>query len=802
MVKLVTGGGSDLSPDMQKIVAKLKQLLKGGKTLNIGIDELKKKAGVFNVKNATVSAYINRKKKAGEFKNLTIKRFGGGLDKEVGKSQYDPDYKNNKKFRDFYEETYNKTGKNPWSNAGATLKTNSYNAFLRNKDKLNVKGFILSETQMAEKLGVSPNTLRTYNTPSRQNLDSTTSDWIKDNIKKIRTIKDGKSVNLYKDLTQTELNKWTSLQDSPQISTKLVNNIKEYDKIFRDQIKDNKKLPDIGEVIQKTSMKTPSVIANTEALYSRLLRGEKFRRDVDIARDVVLGKNIINELSTNSSTNPRRTAFYQLALDNVNKAYPGQSGDLGKFKRNFRDQLKKELGLKKGQTVPFSINEVISLSAGESRGVQPFSVFVDAVETNINKNELKNYQGAFSKKLAKVQNLLSGSKPNKLEAENIALSLDSDRNTLVNRLTKKGFTKAQINQLNLPDIKVGTDVLETYKAEDLARYKKSGVDIEKFAKDKGYYIDAKKAKPYFDVSAQSFKNTLLKAARTNEGNVCQIFRAEGGRIGFAAGSSCVKQMEFAFDSDPVKLSQDINKLPYEEGPINKVKSVATKFLQSPMLRGAGKYGAIAAGGAVAAGFVKEFMNDDPTTYLSNEEQQKNLLIDMVTGSLDDTPEQSPAIGDAYLPALGATTVAGTAAVAPSTIEAARSGALGAKKSGITKTALKTLGRGLSATQTPLGLLATEPLYLAEQVQQGDSLGEIATNPFNYMGAAFAGPATEFATKGLNPTIAKTMRLGISPTVLKTVSRRFGLPGLALSMGISGYEMFDDYRNKRGMFSEE
>ena len=153
------------------------------------------------------------------------------------------------------------------------------------------------------------------------------------------------------------------------------------------------------------------------------------------------------------------------------------------------------------------------------------------------------------------------------------------------------------------------------------------------------------------------------------------------------------------------------------------------------------------------------MNDDPTTYLSNEEQQKNLLIDMVTGSLDDTPEQSPAIGDAYLPALGATTVAGTAAVAPSTIEAARSGALGAKKSGITKTALKTLGRGLSATQTPLGLLATEPLYLAEQVQQGDSLTDIATNPFNYMGAAFAGPATEFATKGLNPTIAKTMRLG-------------------------------------------
>ena len=119
-----------------------------------------------------------------------------------------------------------------------------------------------------------------------------------------------------------------------------------------------------------------------------------------------------------------------------------------------------------------------------------------------------------------------------------------------------------------------------------------------------------------------------------------------------------------------------------------------------------------------------------------------------------------------------------------------------------KTALKTLGRGLATLGTPAGLLATEPLFIAGQIQQGDSLTDIATNPANYLGAAFAGPVTEFATKGLSPTIAKTMRLGISPSVLKTVSRRFGLPGLALSAGISGYELFDDYRNQRGMFSNE
>ena len=57
------------------------------------------------------------------------------------------------------------------------------------------------------------------------------------------------------------------------------------------------------------------------------------------------------------------------------------------------------------------------------------------------------------------------------------------------------------------------------------------------------------------------------------------------------------------------------------------------------------------------------MNDDPTTYLSNEDQQKkNMLIDMVTGQLDDTPVEEAPIGDAYLPTLGAVTVAGTAAL--------------------------------------------------------------------------------------------------------------------------------------------
>ena len=765
-------GGSVLSPGMQKIVDKLKQLLADGKKLDISIDELKKKAGVTDVKNATVSAYINREKAKGNFKKLSIKRFGGGV--ELGTSKYDDNYNNSKKFRDFYNKTY----KTPWKDA--TNKKNAYDAFLRNKDKLTAKGFNLSETQMAEKLGVSVNTLRTYNTPSKQNLDSTTSDWIKDNIKKIRTIKDGKSVNLYKDLTKTDLKNWTSLQESSKISSVMVDNIKEYDEVFRDQIKKTKKLPELVEVFQETSMKTPATVANTEALYSRLLRGETFRRDVGITKDAVLGKKIIDELAINSTNNARRSAFYRIALDNINKLYPNESGNLETFKNNFRNELKNILKTKK---VPFSVNEVIGLSTGESRGIQPFSVFVDAVDTNINEGELARYQGQFSKKVKSIQKLLSGNTPNVVEAERIALSLDSNRKTLIDSLTKKGFTLDQINQLNLPDIKVGSNVLETYKAKDLSRFKKAGVDIAQFAKDKGFYIDVKKAKPFWE---SNIKNTIVAAAQNNTGNVCNIFAGkvafskDGGRIGFSGG--CGKEMAEAMETDRVGT---LNKINQTEGIIPKFKNAALGFLKNPGIRRFGIAGAVGAG---VQAIVKEFRNDDPTSYLSNEDQQKNMLVAMATEPIAPDFER-PAILDYQLPALGASVAGSTALVAPSTIKASRSRGLGVERKGIARTAGRVLGRGLGVAAAPGFLAPIAAMDIANQVAEGDSVSDLATDPLNYLYPAFA-DQTPKLTRGLPSAVRGIASLGMSPAALRVLSRA-GLLGLGTSLGLQGMKLLQD-----------
>jgi len=795
MAKIGQIGGMDLSPAMQKIYDKLVELLKDGKKLDISINELKKKAGVSNVNNSSVSAFIIREKNKGTkfFKNISVTQFSGAF--EAGSSVHDPLYKSSKKFKDFYSATYDK----PWSDATASNKNNAVSAFERYKGKITKTGFTLSPAEMAKKLGITENTLLSYQTPGFKGVDSTTIKFIGDNVKRIRTLEGGKSIALYKEPSETLLKNWKILQGRQQISSALVKRVEEYNKVFRDFIIEEKRLPTIEEVIKKTSMKTPSEIARTEALYSRLLRGEKFRRNIDVAVNASAGKRIIDLLSLDSSYNSRRTAFYNLALDNINKAY-NQSGTLGTFKSNFRDELKKILGLKKGQKVPFSVNEVIGLSTGESRGIQPFSVFVDAVERNINKTELASYQGAFSKKLKTIQGLLSGDKPNISAAEEIAGNLELNRNTLVNRLTKKGYTTSQINQLNIPDIKIGENVLETYKAKDLARYKEAGVDIAQFAKDKKFYIDIKKAKPFWE---SNVRNTIIEAAKNNIGNVCGIFKgrvaysADGGRIGFQGG--CAGEMTAAMETNAKGTLQQITKT---EGILPKFQNAAKGFL-GILGRGGAKAAPLAALAAVGAGIeplVKQFVADDPETYLTNENQMKGMLLATIEG---ETPKVDEEILKWQMPALGAATAAGAIPGAGEAYKARRGlpptkSFVGPMEKGVgpVRSALGikgVLGKALGATFSPLAVAATLPMDIAAQRKGGTEWGDIATDPLHWMGPAFMSSGAEMASKGIkNPILLKALRMGMSPRTLRLVSSKFGIPGLAISAGMWGY---DKWKNR-------
>ena len=563
---------------------------------------------------------------------------------------------------------------------------------------------------------------------------------------------------------------------------------------------------------------TDASAAHGTRVYSDWTKGALYKNmGLDIkpsAAEVKLGNRIYKELEGFKRNNKWAQGEYLHAMREIKRNMPKEAGSLGSFKTYMSKYLPEGFLKKKN----LNINEIFSLKQASRNKAFPYAYFVDVIDADINQKNLAVFQGRLSSAVSDTRDLIS-----RLRAGDATVSYDD----IVDRVNKFQDTRKTFSEtikknfpgknFNLADIVVGSEkeILnqdfniadKVYSAKNLDKWKKQGIDLAQHAKTEGFAMTGadKRTSFLFRDLVNTTKDLFNKGSAPEKYEIafklgCVGQNADGGRIGFALGSSVVKcvNTKLADETHIPKLTQLDDSTPL----LGRMKNAVTGFLQSPLLKKGGKFGALAAVGAAGAGLVKTFMNDDPTTYLSNEDQQKNMLISMITDPVVDAPQESPAILDYQLPVIGAGALAGTAAVAPSTIEAARSGALGAKKSGITKTGLKTLGRGLAALGTPAALLATEPLFIGGQIAEGDSLGEIATDPINYLGAAFAEPATRFATKGLSPGIAKAMRLGISPSVLKTVSRRFGLPGLALSLGISGYETFDDYRNKRGFFREE
>jgi hypothetical protein len=297
------------------------------------------------------------------------------------------------------------------------------------------------------------------------------------------------------------------------------------------------------------------------------------------------------------------------------------------------------------------------------------------------------------------------------------------------------------------------------------------------------------------------KPDLRKVCRT-----LGTFDVGGGVAGCAEAIETIK-------TNPEKISK-LQEIKPTSAALGKVKNAATTFLK---FAGKGKGFAIGTGIGVGAGaLVKKFMNDDPSTYLTNDKQANAMILDTIDQK--ERQERMDAIGDApelLDEANIAANIAVTAAPIPgaSAVYAARKKPFTRMVDGVAKTrpamgtaraALGPVGKALSGFATPAGIAALTPLNVASSLYEGDSAYEVATDPLNYLGPALAGGLSKEATRGMGATskLAKSLRLGMSPGAIKMVSRRFGLPGLALSAGISLYELADDYKSGRGMFGKK
>ena len=291
-------------------------------------------------------------------------------------------------------------------------------------------------------------------------------------------------------------------------------------------------------------------------------------------------------------------------------------------------------------------------------------------------------------------------------------------------------------------------------------------------------FDAQLKIKMFEMNRKEVFKAANKLSKKEQLEVCSLL-SRGGLPGDCAA---------AVNKDPVKAAEIFQQSDSASPAMTKLKQASNGFLNFVKGPNVKTFSVAGLAGGAAAALVKEFKNDDPTTYLSNEDQQKSMLVDMATQPISED-FQRPDILDFQLPAVGASLAASTALGAPSTIKASRSRGLGVERKGLIRTGGRVLGKGLGIAASP-GLLAPlAAMDLTSQIAEGDSLTDIATDPINYTYPIFA-EQTDKLTRGLNPKFRKFARLGLGKTALRGLSRA-GIAGLGASLAIQGIGLLDD-----------
>ena len=397
------------------------------------------------------------------------------------------------------------------------------------------KGYVTAQ-QLAEELGVAKSTLKKYRTkgatvdkyPLKGFIDKT-----------FKPIRGAGNYTYYLKPTEKMLENYNNFKNKTTISRDLLNDVKKLhnSKLIKDLRKSKKKvLPTLEEVVEVLGkdVKSHGRAANAMATLSKMYSGEEYRL-LKLPKNEETGKFIFKALRKGGKFNPYKKAFYDLAIGEIDKTLGNEVGTLKNFKRYFKDNLNKYLG--KGHGV--SLNEVASISGMVSNDMGPYGAFVDLTNSKINKGLLANFQGTLTNALTEIDKLKGREKVEAIKAFN-KTHIPNFKKQIAAKYGNK-----LANSIRFTEIVPGTILTDTYKAEDLAKYKTQGIDLESLAKKKGYYLDVKGARPYTEFldNKKLTKAGKINAMETLIKSLCPKGQASGGRIGYQDAGAVGKTLQ-------------------------------------------------------------------------------------------------------------------------------------------------------------------------------------------------------------------------------------------------------------------
>jgi hypothetical protein len=676
-----------------------------------------------------------------------------------------------KYLQSFIDEFIKQNGGKKWTDVNMPQRSRFVRTVIPKIDKFlkESKGLIRRQ-ELAKMLGVSNDYLRSISKSQSSsggpNIRYKIFQDILGDVKKIYRPITGQNEGFYKKPTVSQIEAFKKNIRSSTILPVMQERVNAFvnSKPFMKMLKKDKLTdPDFLNKAKKLFPKldlTDQKTADGILYIARGSKGDEFL-GTTIKKDIPLHKRLIKEFENAKWGNPLHAAAYKFARTEIDQQLGNKEGTFQTYQRKLSDAFK-NAGFKNLKN--YEVDEIVGTSIGGKQQFAPYSVFSRFLSETVNAGPAAAYQGALSRASTELTGIIDQFGPNSNQAINFVK--DFNKNEAATFEAKHGVKAARLD-LRMPE--------QVFGKKRFAELGTIGEQMTDVVKQKGFGFKLPEG-------SLTQKELLQSVASLKPGTkafkaVCTITKAEGGSV-----DACVERVA----QEPEKFANKFKNLTAESGPLARVKNAATSFLKS------GGFKTFGAGAAVgtAVGLVKLFKNDDPTTYLSNEDQQKNMLVDMATQPVSLDIDR-PAILDYQLPALGGTLAASTALAAPSTIKASKSRSLGVERKppGIAKTGLRVLGRGLGVAASPALLAPFAAGDIASQIAEGDTPTDIATNPFNYLYPAFA-EQTPKLTRGLSPTLRKVARLGLSGPALRLLSRA-GIGGFAASSAIQGLGLLDD-----------
>jgi len=482
---------------------------------------------------------------------------------------------------------------------------------------------------------------------------------------------------------------------------------------------------------------TPHEAAHAMGILARAYNGEKFR-GVNVKPNKAKAKFIFNNISDLKMDNPWTNSLYDEGLRQVDRDLGNNVGTFKKFKDTYKvkmNKILKDLKIKD----KFSINEITSVKASYNNKIAPYAAFVDITQADINANHLRHFQGDLSRALA----YLDKNKSNQAKVlDKIERFNTTTRGKKLNILKKK-FGEAG-KDIRLAEIIPGTNVESVYARGDLDRWKTKGLDLQKLADEKGYFLDVKGARPYFDVTSDDLKKSVEGLVNKAEGlsepdkiKVCN-FLSNGGLPG-----DCAR----AIRQDPNKAAQIISKIPADTEKLQEVKVAAQEVIGPKInetnLRWNNDVGAFETpnGDVATQADIKQYAADNPMTVRVGEEPVKAAT---------------------------------------------------------NKSVLSNVGKAMARIGAPLPTALLDSYFIGQQVKEGKGTAEIASNPLNWLGLATMEPLTKVSGVATGSgALNKALRLGLNPATIRGISRFAGLPGLAVSTAMTAYDQYQKYKDGEG-----